>query len=318
MDATSNVDVVVTSFSVAAVPLTCRGVRYGGTRTARARWTRAWNGPTPRTSPSTDRRGKARARSTRASASFSASGALRACVGVVDVAGNKASTCVDLASLTLDVSPPTCLALPALISASPTSATFAVRMSEAGTVKWTRAPASAAARPRRLRRRRRVCRCGDRPDRGDRRAGGDFGARGRSRLLARRARRRRGPGGVGAVRRRRRVRAVRGGARRRRVPAGGDGAPTLVPTLLASEPTSASFSLQHGDGSTTACWAVLETAEATSAADAPARTKEQPARRRPRSSRATCGAAARLRWRRRTRARRWWRTATRVPCRSPA
>ena len=68
---------------------------------------------------------------------FLASGALRACVGVVDVAGNKASTCVDLASLTLDVSPPTCLAAPKLISASPTSATFAVRMSETGTVKWT-------------------------------------------------------------------------------------------------------------------------------------------------------------------------------------
>ena len=275
VDATSNVDVVVTSFSVAAVPLTCRGVRYGGDAHGTcavdprlewpdpadlAEYRSAWKGT---------RAFDARERE------FLASGALRACVGVVDVAGNKASTCVDLASLTLDVSPPTCLAPPALISASPTSATFAVRMSEAGTVKWTA----------------RACQRGG--------ASGDACDAVDASVDA--------VTGQTAVTDAPAETSVRVDVPASWLAAPGDGvvqvewelcdeggecgpcaaepaadaylpaatAPTLVPTLLASEPTSASFSLQHGDGSTTACWAVLETAEATSAADAPARTKEQ-------------------------------------------
>ena len=91
---------------------TCRGVQYGGTRTARAPWTRAWNGPTrgPRRVPIGVER---HARVRRARARVSRVGRPSRVRGRGGRRRQQGVDVRDLASLTLDVSP-TCLAPPAL------------------------------------------------------------------------------------------------------------------------------------------------------------------------------------------------------------
>ena len=269
VDVTANVDVVVTSFTIEAVPLTCRGVVYGGDlhgdcavdprlewpdTTDLAEYQTDWSGT--RTFDEKER-------------GYLTSGAIRVCVSVIDVAGNKASTCVNL-NLQLDVDPPTCIVAPVVVSKAPTGATFDVEMSEPGTVKWTA----------------KACQTGS--------ASGDVCdavdasvAEVTGQTIAANA-----PAATTVVVS---VPAWSGDVVMQvtwelcddvgecgpcaptttevYLPAAAD--PTVTPSIVNVEPTTVDVSLQHGGGSTQACWAVLEMDTATTAADAPARTKLQ-------------------------------------------
>ena len=267
---TANVDVVVTSFTVEAMPLTCRGLVYGGAAhgacavdprlewpdtTNLAEYQPDWRGT--RTFDEKER-------------GTLTSGAIRVCVSVVDVALNKASTCVTLAGLVLNVTPPTCLVAPVVVSKTMNSVTYDVRMSEPGIIKWTATACQTGSGSGN------VC---DAIDTSVTPVTGQTTATNAPAATSVTVDVPAWPvdvvvqitwelcdlvGECGPCE-----------------PTTSDvylpaaATPTLIPSLVAVEPTTAKVSLQHGGGSTTACWAVLEMATATTVGDAPARSKLQ-------------------------------------------
>ena len=269
---TANEEVVVTNFVVETYRLTCKGSSYGGDEHGTcfvdptiepasfrnlADYRRTWVGA---------RRFDERERM------VLASGAIRVCAAVVDAAGNRGSTCENLANVILDVDPPAFTGAPTVVSTTPTSVDVAIEMSEPGVAKWK--PLI-------------ECQVGQASAACDTQTGNtatnDVGV---------------------AVPRSPTIITVPVDAAWLSAP--GDGvvriewelcddfdncgppdppfsdavlpaaaAPTLAPTLNAVEPTTADVDLAHGSGGTTACWAVLEMAAPTAAADAPARTNAQ-------------------------------------------
>ena len=132
----ANVEVVVTSFVIHSYPLTCKGSEYGGDAhgdcvadprivpadpSNLAEYRDTWVGT------------RAFAEKERLSIE---SGPLRACVAVVDAAGNRGSTCAELADVEVDVEPPAFLATPTVVGRTATSIDVLVEMSEPGKASW--------------------------------------------------------------------------------------------------------------------------------------------------------------------------------------
>ena len=205
------------------------------------------------------------------------SGPLRVCVAVVDAAGNRGSTCAELADVEVDVEPPAFLATPTVVGRTATSIDVLVEMSRA----WK----GVVAAPARV------------PD-GSGVVGVRASRRGTSRTRPRatprfRTRRRppsspsrstpRGWTDPATASCRLSGDLRRGGELRRGNPATQDVLlpppsavlPTLVPTIVKVNEDEMVVDLAHGDGGDQACWAVLVMTEPATAATAPPRTVAQ-------------------------------------------
>ena len=232
------------------------------------------------------------------------------CVAVVDAAGNRGSTCAELADVEVDVEPPAFLATPTVVGRTATSIDVLVEMSEPGKASW---------RPLH------ECQTGQASSTCDVKTGNTANA----------------PTGDAAIPNAPTPTVITIPVNPAWLSQPGDGVvqiewemcdsagncgpgnpttqdvllpppsavlPTLVPTIVKVNEDEMVVDLAHGDGGDQACWAVLVMTEPATAATAPPRLVSQgdPSASARDCSRRRCGAAIR---RRRTRAPRFRRTA---------